>query len=296
MGSSSTTKTSQKNDPWAPAQGNLRDILSKASSQSGDLSNFTPTFSNATQQGIQGLIDAAGQPNTAQSTWNQLAQTGMQGYGTGASALERTASGGMLGGNPYLNSVLDATNQRTADQVKSQMAGYGRFGDNAATVDAMTRAIGQNEMNARMGNYNTERTNQLNAAGLLNAGGQAAGSNAASAMQAGLAPATLLGQAGAAQDAQAAAVRQAPLNATNYEAGLTVPIAGLGGTSNGTSTTTTPMNIGGMIGGAAMTGLGLMTGNPMMAMGGIGNMAGGASGGGMMMPQSSWFGGKGLFG
>ena len=297
MGSSKTTTENHKNDPWAPAQPYLNDVLTKGGQLAGNVSNFTPTFSDATRAGIQGYIDAAGRPNIAEDAWTNLAQTGMAGYGTGANALNATASGGMLGGNPYLDAVLNTTNQRTADAVKSQMAGYGRFGDNAATVDALGRAIGQNEMSARMANYNAERTNQLNAAGILNQGGQLAGANAASAMQAGLAPAQLLGQAGAMKDQMDTAVRTAPMAANQYEAGLAVPIAGLGGTSSGTSTTTTPMNIGGMIGGGLMAGLGAMTGNPMMAMGGLSNMAGGVGGSSSFsMPQSSWFGGKGLFG
>ena len=306
MGSSKTTTENHKNDPWAPAQPYLNDVLTKGGQLAGNVSNFTPTFSDATRAGIQGYIDAAGRPNIAEDAWTNLAQTGMAGYGTGANALNATASGGMLGGNPYLDAVLNTTNQRTADAVKSQMAGYGRFGDNAATVDALGRAIGQNEMSARMANYNAERTNQLNAAGILNQGGQLAGANAASAMQAGLAPAQLLGQAGAMKDQMDTAVRTAPMAANQYEAGLAVPIAGLGGTSSGTSTTTTPMNIGGMIGGGLMTGLGFATGNPALMMGGLGGMTGQSLGGGggssngsgsMYGAGQPWFGlGKGMFG
>lgn len=71
------------------------------------------------------------------------------------------------------------------------------------------------------------------------------------------------------------AQRQGPLAALEWLKGTTVPIAGLGSNTEGTTTTTQKPSTAGMITGGVMTGLGLLTGNPMLMMGGMGGMGGG---------------------
>lgn len=297
MGGSSQTKTeSQTKDPWAPAQPVLNDVLDNARKYGNDPNMFRPTFSGDTRGGIAALGGL--RPDAQNAVLGGLIDKTQAGYGVGNEALMKTAGGGMLGGNPYLDEVLKTSSSRAADAVNGQFAGAGRYGSGAHT-GVLADRLGGIETNARMQNYNTERTNQLNAAGILNndatrAAGFAGQQDAATAQGVNNQI-----QSGALQDQMATAERTAPLNATQWMAGLAQPIAGLGGSSSGTSTTKTPANIGGMIGGGLMAGVGAMTGNPMMVAGGISGAAGaygggsGASGGGSMFGGG---GGGGMFG
>ncbi len=65
-------------------------------------------------------------------------------------------------GNPYLNSMIQDTNQSIADSVNSQFADN-RFGSGYHAKTLADR-IAQNENNLRYGNYATERGYQNNAA------------------------------------------------------------------------------------------------------------------------------------
>ena len=71
--------------------------------------------------------------------------------------------------------------------------------------------------------------------------------------------------------------RSIPLDTLQRLTGMTVPIAGLGGTSNtnSTSTSTPAFNPWQTIVGAGIGAAGLMSGNPMMAMGGLGQAGAG---------------------
>lgn len=281
-GSKKTETTQATKDPWAPAQPLLNDILGQARSLGGDVSNFTPTYSDATRQGVQGVADVANAGLASQGANQHLATGTGQSYDAGLAQLMQTANGGMLGGgggNPYLDQVLSTARQRAADAVNAQFSGAGRYGSGAHTAVLGDR-LGALEMEARMNNYNTERQNQLGAANTLHSAGLNQGQFAGALDNANLQQQQLLLQSGGLQDQMDAAVRQAPLQATQWQAGLGVPIAGLGGQTNGTTTTTTPANIPGMIAGGAMAGLGLATGNPMMMMGGLGSATGAGFGGG----------------
>src|SRR5574343_704381 len=246
MGGSSQTKTeSQTKDPWAPAQPVLQDVLNNARKYGNDPSMFRPTFSNDTRSGIASL--GALRPDAQNGVFGGLIDRTQAGYGVGNDALMKTASGGMLGGNPYLDEVLKTSSARAAYGVNGQFAGAGRYGSGAHT-GVLADRLGGIETNARMQNYNTERQNQLNAAGILN---NDAARAAAFAGQADAARAQGVNnqiQAGALQDQMATAERTAPLNATQWMAGLGTSIGGMGGSATGTSTTKTPANVGGMIG------------------------------------------------
>lgn len=288
-------------DPWAQSQPLLNDVLTNARMYGGDTSMFTPTFGQNTQDAAAGIAQLGRNPLAQQGVLQGLIGGTQQGYTTGNNTLMQTASGGMLGANPYLDQVLATSGQRAADMVNSQFAGAGRYGSGAHT-GVLADRLGAIETNARMGNYDTERSRQLNAAGLLSGQGLQGAQLSGQLDQANVQQQQLLAQGGAMQDAMANAQKQAPIAATNWMAGLGTPIAQLGGTTsqetsgtqsgttNGTTVTQTPANIPGMIGGGIMSGLGLMAGNPM-ALSNIGSNIGGLFGGGAAVaaPQPSYY-------
>lgn len=280
-GSKKTETTQATRDPWKPAQPLLQDVLEQGRAIGGDVSNFTPTFSANTRAGMEGIAQMGMNPLAQADAFRNLAAGTRAGYDTGQGTLMSTASGGMLGGNPYLDEVLRVARENAATGVNAQFSGAGRYGSGAHT-GALARELGNIETTARMNNFNTERANQMNAAGILHNAGLQSGQFAAGIDQAELQRLGFLSQAGGMQDQMDAAVRQAPINAVNFQAGLGIPIAGLGGTTNTNTTSSTPANTMGMIAGAGMMGLGALTGNMNMVAGGLGSIGSSAGGGGMM--------------
>lgn len=292
-GSKQTQTTSSEKNPWAPAQPLLNDILSKAQSYGNDASMFTPTFSTATKAGVAGIQALGGQPLAAEGAFKRLADGTSQSYDAGLSTLMGTAQGQYLNGaNPHLDGVLATARRNAADSVNAQFSGAGRYGSGAHT-GVLSDKLGAIETQARYDDYNKERTRQLEASGLLHSAGLQQGQYASGADQAQAARNQFLLQGGALEDQMSTAERTAPLQATQWQAGLGLPIAGLGGTSNSTSTTQTPANVGGMIGSGLMTGLGVMTGNPMMALSGLGGMGSAFGGGAGASPAAGMGGGGG---
>jgi len=260
MGGSSkkTETTNQTRDPWAPAQSGLKDILAKAQTLGGNMDIWTPTYSNATTGAVNALGQLGQQPSFGAETIRNAVGGATTGAGIGQNQLQQTASGNYLNSNPYLDAALGYAGQNTADMVNSQFSGAGRYGSGAHT-GALTRELGGLYSNAMMSNYNTERQNQLGAAGTLNQSGLAAAQmaptvDAAQAQQIGYGL-----QAGQMQDQMAQAQRMAPINGLNWQTGVTAPIAGLGGTSNGTTTSSTTPSMGQQIMGGVGMGLGLLT-------------------------------------
>lgn len=269
------TETATKN-PWAPAQGNLNDILSAGRSYMNDPNQYTPTFSGNTRDAAGMLGDLGRGQNTQQQVLPGLVNSATGGFGDAMSTLRQTASGSMLGqGNPYLDSVLATSRQRAADQINQQFAGAGRYGPNASNTGVLADRLGAIETNARMQNYDSERARQLNAAGLLGQYGMQGAGLAGQLDTANQNQIGLIGASGAAQDAMDNATRTAGISAAERAAGLTVPIAGLGGTQDSQSTTKTPTNWAGLAAGLGGAALGAMTGNPM---GGLGTAMSGLGG------------------
>lgn len=228
-------QTGEQN-PFAPAVGNLKDILAKAKAIGND-GTFNPTFSNNTVGGLNALGDLGRTPSAAATALQPVVQGSGQGYQTGLGALQQTAGGGLIGGNQYLDGVLKNANQKTADSVNAQFSNAGRYGSGAQTT-ALTDQIGRQNTEALSNQYNIERQNQLGAAGTLSSqglqGAQAAsGIDAAKQGQVGLQI-----QAGQGQDQIADAKRLAPYQASLAEAGLSNPIAALGSSTTGTAKTT----------------------------------------------------------
>lgn len=280
MGSSKqTTKTDQKTDPWAPAQPGLQSILQRAGQYGANPGMFTPTFSGYTQDAVAGLGNLGRGPNQAAQMYGNAANTAAGGLQTGYDNITATARGDFLNNNRYLDPVLNNAMTRTADAVNRQFSGMGRYGSGAHT-GVLTRELGNIEAQARLDNYNRERQNQIGASDTLARFGLGAGDIAQQGMGAQAQQLGFLTQAGQMQDAMDQSVREAPLRALEYQSGLTVPIAGLGGTQQGTSTQTVKPSMGQQIMGGAMMGLGLLTGNPM---GGAGGLMGAMQPGGSML-------------
>lgn len=277
-----TTTTTQERSPWAPAQDNLKTVLGNASTLSGDVSNFTPTYSGSTQAGIAGLEGAAPNLTGARDALGNVVPGSTAGFGVGLGQMTDVASGAMLGANPYLDQVIAQSREGVTNAVNGQFAGAGRYGS-AAHTGALTKGLGQMEMNARLGNYTTERAAQDNAARGLYGGGFQGAAMGGALDQAQLTPYQVMLQAGALRDAQSEAERTAPLRATEWLNAQSLPIAGTGGSATGTQTTVQPTNPLGQILGGAQMGLGLLAapmtgGGSLMGTAAAPSLLGGLSG------------------
>lgn len=273
-GSKKTTTQTQESNPWSPAQPVLQDILSQAQGLAGNTSAFTPTYANQ----IGALSRFGQQPSMTAGAAAPIVAGSRQGYGQGLSELMATAGGQRMTGNPYLDQALSNASRRTADQVNAQFSGAGRYGSGAHT-GVLTDRLGELETSARMGQYNTERQNQLGAANTLLSGGYQGVSAAGAADQAQAQRAQAMIQAGQLQDEQANAANRAPMTALDWLRGNATQIGAMGGQSSGTTTQTTPADKLGMAISAAQMIGGVATGNPMMALGGLGGLGGSAAGG-----------------
>lgn len=285
-GSESTTTTQSQSRPWDVAEPAVQSIIQRSKDLGADTSRFVPTQSDQTKRAIDQFTNYASGPTLLSRVGENVSQGARHGFNTSLGTLQSTADGSNLNGNPYLDGVLEQQGQRTADIVNRQLSGAGRFGGNAATTDALAQRIGEQQMAARMGNYDQERQRQLAAASGLYAGGFQGAQLAGSVDQSRLGQAGVLAQAGAAQDQHDAGVRMAPMNALQWENGMISPLAAQYGQQSGSSTQSTPANVGSMIAGGAMLGLGAMTGNPMLMASGAGSFGSGMSGGGASAPQS----------
>lgn len=274
---SSKQKSESKSDPWAPAQPGLQSVLDRAQQYGGDTAAFTPSYSGYTQDAVSGLGGLGRQPSQAAGMYGQAANTAAGGLDTGYGVMNANARGDYLNANPYLDSVIGNTQQNTADAVNRQFSGMGRYGSGAHT-GVLAKQLGEIEAQARLSNYNTERGNQNQAADTMTRYGLGAGDIASQGSAAEAQRLGYLAQAGQTQDEMDASQREAPLRATEWQAGLTTPIAGLGGTQS--STQTVKPSMGQQILGGGMMGLGMLTGGGggMLAAGGsgLGNLLAGA--------------------
>lgn len=225
-------KTTETRSPYAPAIPALQSILDRTKAL--DPSTFTPEFSQNTQQGLTALGQLGQQPSATAAALRPIISGSQSAFQTGNNQLTKTAQGDYIGGNPYLDAVLRNANGLTADGVNSQYSAAGRYGSGAHT-SALAREIGRQNTEALSNQYNTERSNQLNAAGSLSGQGF---QGAALAPQLDSAEADRIGlqiAAGQGQDENAAATRLAPLAQLQAESSLVNPIAGAGGQATGTS-------------------------------------------------------------
>jgi len=268
-----TTNTVQNTtrNPWAPTINPLTSIVGRASELSSNVGNFTPEYSNQTMAGIQGLTDLANQgPGGGFNALdNVVGGTTGAGFDTGLAQLQRTASGGMIGANQYLDPVVNRVMSDTADKVNSQFTAGGRYGSGAHT-GTLAKELGNTAANMNLTNYNTERTAQDNAARTLYGGGLQGAGFSGQLDSAEMRPATLNLQAGNLQDQILNAQRTAPMNAVQWGSSIINPIAQQGGTSNsnGTQTQQTVQPTNWLTTGTGLAGMGLSMLNPATAMGG----------------------------
>jgi hypothetical protein len=167
-GGGGNTTTVTKSDPWAGQQTYLTDVFAKAQDQYNSntpsyypgqtVANLSPTTQTAFQLQTQRALNGNPLMNTAQNT------------------LINTANGSMLNSNPYLDANFkagtDAITSAYNNAVNGQTSGFA----NGNRTGSGMQAFYQNQQNDTLAknlnnlygqtyynNYNTERTNQLNA-------------------------------------------------------------------------------------------------------------------------------------
>lgn len=259
---SSQSQSSQTN-PWAPTQGPLNQIIGQIS---GQLGSSAPT--GAENAAIDQLSMNAQQGNQFAPQINQLAKdlfaggpdrTGMvnQAYSDYQTALNPFASGQFVdpSQNPALRGYLDTISSDIQNRVNAQFAGAGRD-MSGMNQGAIARGITEGTAPVLLNAYNAERDRQLGAINsLYGAGNTTAGllsnldQNAFANRGAGVAAAE---QAMTARDAGPTGVlnaesmrRNLPLSNISNLLNLILPIAGLGGQSQGTGTSNTTNQMSG---------------------------------------------------
>lgn len=274
-GSRSTQTTQQTRSTSAEDTPLLNQIRNQTSNLIADPNNFTQQFSNATQNAGQAFERMSQNPGMQGTVLPGLMDTATQSYGTGANTLQQAASGGFMGGNDAnLQRSLGYASEDAINSLKQQFAAQGRDLGSASFGAGLGRSLGQVYANATTQQYNTDQAQRLAAAGQLNNSGQMAANFAqqgdnAEAQRAGYG---LIG--GQIQDQQLNAGRQGAIAANQYGAQIATPIAGLSGSTNGTTTQQQSANPLGM---AMGIGNMLFGGGANSMMSGFGNFFGGGS-------------------
>jgi hypothetical protein len=254
MGSSSQQQNTQQQqqtttNPWAQSMPLLQQLM-------GSISPLSASVTPAQQGAVNNLQSTAGSlPNYGAAAGSVtsgllggdptgLLKSSLQSYQgnvnpIASASLDPTQT-------PGIQNVLQTIRDQISKQTNDQFAGAGRdlSGLNQQTL---ARGISQGEAVPLLNQYNQNVSNVMGAnQGLLGAaqgtagaitGNQQAGMNAA-AMQPGIAMAPALAQLQAAQTAY-----NLPLSNAGALEGLSLPIAGLGGSSSGSGTTNTNMTI-----------------------------------------------------
>jgi hypothetical protein len=309
-----TQQTQQKTEPWAPAiplatnlLGQLQGRLDNTGVTANETSALDALTANA-QVGNPYAPAIGGVANSLLAGGNATAQAPMlqSAYQQYANQLSPYASGAMLdpSKNPALQNYLSTIQNDVANQVNAQFAGAGRD-LSGLNQQALARGISQGEAPVLLDAYNQAVQNQLGAAGSLygaanSTGGLLSNLNQTQLQnqQAGIGASSAALQARDASANQLLALeamrRGLPLQNIGQIENLMVPLAQLGGSSNGTSTTTVQQDPTRAIIGAGIAGLGLLSGNPMLMAQGGGGILGGL-GGGNPFANTTLGGGPGLF-
>lgn len=288
---STKQKTSQRNvqNPWNPSIDNLKSVLDRSATIASDTGNFMPQYSDTYQNALNSMENFA---NT-QSATNQFLRPVVEGstgdYQAGQDVLRRTASGEFLQGNPYLDAIIARQQENTANRLNQNFSAAGRYGSGAHT-GVLTRELGDQELSARYGDYNNERTRQLGAAGTLFGQGFQGSQLGGVLDQGDLSQMTLARDVGLARNQQLDAENTADARAAEWLSGMTTPIASLGGTGISQGTTKSTPSVGSQIMG------GLMMGASLLGGGGMGGLMGGLGGAGGLMGGMSGLASGGLMG
>ncbi len=250
-GSSGSQQTQQQtvSQPWQPAQPELQNILS---SLGGINMGVTPGQTSGLNalQGAAGAIPGMGPQvgNVAnQYLSGQPNALGQGAYNQASGALSPFLQSNFLNpmSNPFTGQAMGTLNQDLTNQITSQFAGAGQ-GFGPAEAQALARGLGQGESGVLMNQFNQNAglaqsaaaQQMASALGLntANLGNSQFGLTAANATPG----AYLAGPA--AQYASANAAYNTPLANIGGVAGLTLPIAGLGGQTNSQGASNTQYN------------------------------------------------------
>jgi hypothetical protein len=253
-GKSDKVETKQENDPWAPAQGALKNILGQAGQLYSKGVQYAPfntvnPFSSQTEQALTGMESLANSGRTGSLVQGGQASLQDMMGGTGNYAnLGATARGEFLNNNPYLSSMFSAMSGDVQNAVNSQFSTSGRTGSPAHS-GTMTQQLGNLASQIYGQNYAQERQNQLAAQGQL--GNMAMnGVNAIGGLNnLQYADMNALAGVGAAREGKAGETLQDMLNRWNFDqnapwdnlnryAALAQGIGGMGGTQTGEQKTT----------------------------------------------------------
>ena len=286
--SQQTSQQSQsQSSPWAPAQPELQSIL-------GGIGGVNPQTTPYQQQALQQLMQNAGgiQNFTGQATGaannfiggdpTGLLGPAYQQYQQTMNPIANASLNPMQ--TPGFSNALNTMNQDITNQVNGEFAGAGRSGSGLNTQQ-LARGISQGDSQAIANQYNQNVSNVGNAAGgLMAAGAGTAGAmNQATGQGLGIAS-SIPGFAGQTPGAELSAASSAyglPLSQLGALENLTVPIAGLGGQTSGSSQGQTTNNASplamrlGMFGGGAnsayngLLGAGQGVGNAFSGLAGL---------------------------
>jgi hypothetical protein len=278
MGSNSqTTNQSQSSQfaPWSQTIPGLTNIIGQLSSggapltgqQSGALNNLyaaggaAPNFGAQGSNAVNSLFNSSTAPQVGM--WNNALQTQQN-------TLSPYLSAGYTNpmNTPGFSQALGTLNQDITNQVNGQFAAAGRS-DSPANSQALARGLSQgegqlisNQYNANVGQQQNAANQYLSGAGSTAAGtaglGQLQGQEWLQAMQAGQGLPGLYGAPGLAQLQYANMGQQLPYENLQLQSGLLGGLAGLGGTSSGTGTSTTTQPVNPWSTGAGL-GLGLLS-------------------------------------
>lgn len=303
MGGQTTTETTQNSssttNPWAKAQPLLDNIISQLGGQSTSPTGAQTTAANNLVTAANNIPDlSASEIGAVKNLFNANSQP-QQDMLTGAYSDLRKNLGGYLDPSylnpmttPGLSDALSTMQNDINNSISGQFAAAGRdFSPAQQTYTA--RGLSQGLGGLLIDQYNKNVAAQQGAAGAVFSGAGTT-ANGVNALQKGDLNAGIAGLNAAsglgglltqpAQTQLAAATTQAglPLSTLAQYEQLALPLAALGsqttGSSQGTQTTTKDPTSS--IIGAGIAGLGLLSGNPMGLLGGMGSLGGLLGGGG----------------
>lgn len=249
LGTSGTSANSATTSaPYAPAQGNLNAALSNAAIASNAGAANSGANDPSMWQGAAGTAANLPNPGTQAANTgaqfltgdpNSLLNSSLQAYQGNMNPIANMSANPM--NNPATQQLMQAIQDQTQQSINGQFAGAGRSMSGYNTKD-LAMGLSEGEAPTLFNQYNQNLANiQAANQGILGAG------QTTSAAEAGNKATGLQMQAGApamsllpAQSAQTALntpyTNQAQMAALGEN--LTIPIAGLGGTSQGTGTGT----------------------------------------------------------
>ena len=247
LGTSGTTaNTTTKTAPYAPASGLINTDINNAAGVQNTANN-TGDLSNAWGDAANNALNLNNAGTAASNTGaqfltgdpNNLLSSALGSYQKTMNPIASMNADPTT--NPATQSLLQAIQDQTQQSINGQFAGAGRSMSGYNAKD-LAMGLSEGEAPTLFNQYNQNLANiQAASSGLLGAGqttssAEAANKNTGLQME-GQAPTLSLGPTQAAQTAvDAPATNQAQMAALGQN--LALPIAGLGGTSQGTGTGT----------------------------------------------------------